>query len=164
MKFLITGSVRSNRGPRLILTLALFSFLFFLFLHFVREAGSTGFLPTSVQNNLYAGPDTNLALNAQAPPGFLMVLEDLHIDLFLFALLALFVGSLLYQARAAESIKRLLIYLIFALPLAFIAARALAFFYEWAAYLVLPAAAGTYLCTVGTIVFVLWDLYRTRPA
>jgi hypothetical protein len=165
MKFLITGSIHSARGPRLILTCALVFFLFFTGAHLAREAGSTGLAPDNVVANLYGGETRSLpALDdvREPPPGFLALLEDLHMDLFFFGLVGLFLGAVLYQVRAAPGTKRGLIYALFLFPLGFTCARGLTFFWRPAAWLVLPTAVGTYATIALIVGWILWDLYRTR--
>lgn len=161
MKFLITGSLRSTRGPRLIITLTLVGFLIFLAAHALREAGSTGFTPAAAQANLYGGPEALTALLAfEAPAGFLAILEDLHMDLFFFGLIALFLSSLLYQVRLSEATKRGWIYAAFTLPLLFVLARGAACFFAGAAYAVAPTALANYAGLTAMIAVILRDLYR----
>lgn len=159
MKFLITGSLRASNGPRLLVTSAILFFFCFTVAHLLREAGSTGLTPATIRQNLYAGP-TDALIASDAPPGFLAVLEDLHIDLFFFGLLGLLLGSVLYQVRVAETLKRGLIYALFLFPLLFILSRGCVYFFADAAYLVPPTGFLTYATLVGTQLLILRDLYR----
>ncbi len=163
MKFLITGSLRSDRGPRALITLSLVLFLCFTLAHALREFGSTGFVPEAVAASLYGGPHRDLSF-AEAPPGFIAILEDLHMDLFFFGLLALFLSSVLYQVRMRAAAKRALIYALFLFPLGHIAARALTFFFAGGAWLVTPAALGSYTTFAVAMLLILRDLYRAPPA
>ncbi|MEQ9364894.1 MAG: hypothetical protein RIF32_11655 [Leptospirales bacterium] len=162
MKFLITGSLRSARGPRTLITLSLALFILFIAAHAIRESGSTGLTFESVQANLYGGPHEDLSL-FEPPPGFIAILEDLHMDLFFFGLLGLFLGSILYQVRLDERAKQFLLYAIFLLPLAYIFSRGLSYFFAGAAFLVLPAAVASYFVLLLTMGLILRDLYRTAP-
>ncbi|MCR9143241.1 MAG: hypothetical protein NXI24_13380 [bacterium] len=164
MKFLITGSLRSSRGPRALVTLSLLLFFLFLAAHATREASATGCTPAAVQTNLYGGPHDEELSFSGPPPGFLAILEDLHMDLFFFGLLALFLGSILYQVRLGEGAKRILLYAIFLLPLGYIFARGLSYFYLTSAYFVVPLGIGCYLSLIAAMLLILRDLYRRESA
>lgn len=161
MKFLITGSLHSTHGPRMLISLTLVLFLLFTAAHAFREAGSTGLTPGAVSENLYGGPQTNLSF-FQPPPGFLAILEDLHMDLFFFGMLGLFLGSVLYQVRVGVLLKQILIFTLFGFPLLYICSRAATYFFSAAAYAVLPAAIGTYTTSIFTMGLILYDLYRQK--
>lgn len=158
MKFLITGSLRSDRGPRWILTCALIFLALFAAAHLLREAGSSGLSPAAFAANLHE-PGAEFTLTTP-PPGFLAMLEDLHIDLFLFGLLNLFLGAVLYQIRLPSGAKQAFLYTLSISALLFTFGRGLTFFTPlgaWPAYL---SGLVFYSATFALIALILLRLYE----
>jgi len=77
MKFLITGDIGSRKGPRKIITILLLFFLLFMILRLWREL---------LQIETYTVGSSAVA-----------ALEEAHIDLFLYSIIFLVLGSVFYQ-------------------------------------------------------------------
>lgn len=150
MKFLITGSLRTARGPRYLITMYLVCSLLFLLLRFYLDLVSN-----SVPAEFLSMRDFRMQ---EPPPGFLPLFEDLHIDLFLFSLLDLVLGTLLLQNRLLNRTYQLTAtYLVFGAALLYIAIRFLAGFHSWAAH---PVWSGILLAVHFIAVsFTLFDLH-----
>ena len=124
MKFLITGSIQSERGPRKILTFTIVLLVFFLFAHSVREIGTTGFFPSDIQASLYAGNETPAR-------SLLMVIEDLHTDLLLISMTILFLGSLLYQCSLAQRTRSIVLNVSFFFAVVYLLSRPAAVYFSF---------------------------------
>lgn len=154
MRFLVTGSIRSESGPRRILTGAIVFFLLFTLAHFAREWNSTGYSPDLVIQNL-GGED----FSSQA----VLLLEDLHIDLVLFGMALLFIGSVLYQVRGSRDLRNGVFLSLSVSVLFYILVRFLVPLASWMAYAVVLLFFLVHLFLLGVLIWILVDLYR-RPA
>ncbi len=159
MKFLITGSLRSDRGPRAILTCALIFLALFTVAHLLRETQSSGLTPAAFAQNLHE-PGAVFSIRTP-PPGFVAILEDLHIDLFLFGLMNLFLGAVLYQIRLPSRAKLALIYVLSISALFFTLARALTFFAAAAAWPAYLSGLMFYATCLTIIALILLRLYES---
>ncbi len=97
MKFLITGSVRSDKGPKKIIV---FTYIFFLFF---------------ILSNLYLSI-MNTSFNFQEflsllEPSFTIRLETVHIQLFLFLMFFLFNFAMLYQTKFSIKTKNMILFI-----------------------------------------------------
>ena len=152
MRFLVTGSIRSDHGPRRILTGALIFFLLFTAAHFAREWSSVGYSPRLIQENL--GGD----FSTQA----ILLLEDLHIDLVLFGMALLFIGSVLYQVRGSRQLRNGIFSTLSGLILAYVAVRFLVPLGSIFAYIVVGLYFTVHILMAGVLIWILTDLYRGR--
>ncbi len=125
MKFIVTGSIQSSRGPRLIVSCALIFIILFIAAHAVREIQATGFYPAQIRENL-----------GGEGKSFVLILEDLHIDIFLFSMALLFLFSILYQTGLSIAAKNSLIYASFFSALINVVSRAACVWTGEASYLV----------------------------
>ena len=125
MKFLITGAIRSASGPRRLLTFTLLFLVLFVITHGLREYYHSGVTPAQIRVNLFglksAAPGSEVAMGS--PPSPLLILEDLHIDLLLYSLTLLFLGSVFLQTRAPLPLKMRLFTLLSILALIYVLAR-----------------------------------------
>ncbi|MCB1138767.1 MAG: hypothetical protein KDK23_08430 [Leptospiraceae bacterium] len=152
MRFLVTGSIRSDNGPRTILTGALIFFLLFTLAHFAREWNSTGATPAEVQASLGQEDFSTQAI---------LLLEDLHIDLVLFGMALLFIGSVLYQVRGSRRLRNGIFLTLSTLILLYIVSRFLVPLNEFMAYPVVALFYGVHTLMFGTLLWILQDLYRS---
>ncbi len=90
MRFFITGKLQSKIGPRQILTTTLFMLLIFIAIHGIKETLGLGLRPQSIAQELHRLTD----FGYRSP---LILLEDMHIYLLLFTMIALFLGALIYN-------------------------------------------------------------------
>ncbi|GIX42493.1 MAG: hypothetical protein KatS3mg129_2226 [Leptospiraceae bacterium] len=94
MKFLVTGNIRSNQGPRNVIVFAYVFFLLFIisnfYLHFINTSFSYKEFLKLIE------------------PSFTLRLEELHINLFLFGMYFLFTLAMLYQTKFSLKKKNLL--------------------------------------------------------
>lgn len=154
MKFLITGGARSPSGPRQVLTFALFFLLLFVVIHGFREANTTGVFPAEIAKNLHGETDTPAARSA------LLVLEDLHVDLLLFSMLYLFIGSLVIQAQMSFPQKKLTLVIVFVVLLVNFASRPATAVLPGFAFVVSVSAVVLHLLLSALIIFLMLDLYK----
>lgn len=152
MRFLVTGSIRSDSGPRRILTGALLFLLLFTVAHFAREWNSVGYSPNLIQKNLGGEFSTQAIL----------LLEDLHIDLVLFGMSLLFIGSVLYQVRGSRALRNGVFSLLSGLILLYVATRFLVPLAHIFAYLVALLFYVVHLMMALVLLWILTDLYRGR--
>ena len=96
MKFLVTGSLKKKKGPRLLISFVAVYFLLYLGLRFFL--GNNGGV---------------LDGNYQSPSGLTLVLEEMHEDFFYFGLIVLFAGSVLRE-MFERKIRFVLLYILFA--------------------------------------------------
>ena len=150
MRFLVTGSIRSDNGPRKILTGALIFFHLFTAAHFAREWSSVGYSPAQVNENL-GGEFSSQAV---------LLLEDLHIDLVLFGMALLFIGSVLYQIRGSRTLRNGIFLGLSVLILVYIAARFLVPLSGVFAYAVVFLYFSVHAMLAGVLIWILVDLYR----
>lgn len=162
MKFLVTGTLRSKSGPRRLCALTLLLFLAFAAVHFAREFYATGLAPAEVRRNLYGTPMGEAGL-LQSPRSPLMILEDLHVDLLLYSVLFLFIGSLLVQSRFGPIIRKVGLGSFFFLILSYLVARILTAYFPWLAYSVGPLSILFHGWLVALIGLLLYDLYAPMP-
>lgn len=120
MKFLITGKIHQSRGPRAILTLALLFIALFVAAHFLRDALTLGLSPERIARN--ADPGITGADRIAA------LLEELHVDLFLYAMTLLTVSASLFELRLSASTKKFVVYAMHGFVLAALTARGTAGF------------------------------------
>jgi len=97
MKFLITGTVRSNQGPRKIILFTYVLFFLFIISNFYLNLTRISF-------------DYNEFIQL-LEPSFTIRLEELHINLFLFGMYFLFNFAMLYQTRFSISLKNIIFFL-----------------------------------------------------
>ncbi|HBS03367.1 MAG TPA: hypothetical protein DEA96_00275 [Leptospiraceae bacterium] len=152
MRFLVTGSIRSDHGPRRILTGALIFFLLFTGAHFAREWSSVGYTPQRIQENLGGEFSTQAIL----------LLEDLHIDLVLFGMALLFIGSVLYQVRGSRNFRNGIFTTLSGLILAYVAVRFLVPLGAIFSYLVAALYFLVHALLAGVLIWILTDLYRGK--
>lgn len=104
MRFLITGTIYQSKGPRRLLIWTLFFFLIFYIARVITFFEKFGTHPQDVflisQNISWS-----------------LILEDIHIDLFLMMLACVLTSSCIIQTLWKELLKLTLIVLLFALPL-----------------------------------------------
>ena len=146
MKFLVTGSIRSNRGPRLIIALSLLAFLLFFAAYWAREFINLGFWPGDIQAAVRGGQ-----MGVDPGRGLVLMLEDLHIDFLTNAVLLLFLTSLLFQLPHSLFIKKGLTLAAFICAFTYIMSRAGVLLYGPLAYVTFAAALGSIL--IGMVLF-----------
>lgn len=158
MKFLATGGLHGSRGPRLAITLCLLLLTLFLIGHGVRESLYWGFSPSRAASEL------TLPLQGHSwhspPPGIVGAMEDLHVDLFLFAFVFLFAGATLQQLLLPPSVRRALLWLAGMTPALYLLARFLMHLFAplaWAALIAAPALYGVYATLIVLILRLLWQ-------
>ncbi len=154
MKFLVTGGARSPAGPRQVLTFALTFLLLFVIAHGIREANTTGIFPADVVKSLHGEGGTPRAESA------LLVLEDLHVDLVLFSMIFLFLGSLVIQAQMSFFQKKLTLFVLFVLLLVNFASRPAAAAYPGFAIFVSVSAVLLHGFLFSLVAFLMLDLYK----
>lgn len=149
MKFLITGPLRTARGPRRIVAFSLFFFCLFLLAHGYREIAVYGLTPQEMATNIHG--------SAQLPAArsFRAALEDAHVDIFLYALLLLFLDSIHYQIGP----RRLLPNAAWTAALLLVLARMGALYFAPAVYLWWLAALALHLLLAIMLVRILRFLY-----
>lgn len=164
MKFFVTGSLTSARGPRLILTWTLGLLLCFIGAHLAREVLNDGFWPADLaalhSPDALEYPDWSESM----APGFAARLEEFHVDVFLFSMAALILSAILYQAHGSERLRRGLITALFALPLAYAACKLALFFlpaFAWPTFVFSTLLHGAY---GAALLWCLAFLYRARSA
>jgi hypothetical protein len=135
----------------LILTGALLLFLLFTMAHFAREWFTTGPTPDIIFENL-----GQLGFAEQA----ILLLEDLHIDLVLFSMALLFIGSVLFQTRGSLHLKMRIYLVLSASIVLYIAARFLVPLGMGFAYSVAVLYYGVHLLLAFIFLWLLLDLYR----
>ena len=167
MKFFITGAVRSPAGPRRILTYALLFLLFFLVAHGIREFAQVGSSPAAIRRNLAGSPPPSDVRPAPPggvvnAPGFIVLLEDLHVDLFLYSLVSLFLGSLVIQARLSPGWKKFWVLFLFAAPLCYAGFKPATRYLPILAHGVFFAGILFHLGTGALTGRLLLDLYRDK--
>lgn len=101
MRFFITGTLQSKHGPRQILTGALFLLLLFVFSYAAKEFLRLGFTPESIAAELHR----SMPFGERS---MLSLWEELHIDLLVFSMLMLLLGSLVYHLPYAQKTKSIL--------------------------------------------------------
>ncbi|MCB1326288.1 MAG: hypothetical protein H7A21_06490 [Spirochaetales bacterium] len=126
MRFLITGALRAAGGPRKLLSLALIGFGLFVLSRATLDLAELGLTPETVRGALHR--DSGVAA------GWLPALERLHVDLFLYSTLALFLSALLVQARLSPRTRQSLVYLVFVIPFCGALVRLLAYPLSGAAF------------------------------
>jgi hypothetical protein len=154
VKFLVTGSIRSNRGPRLIVALSLLAFLLFFAAYWAREFVTIGFWPADIQAAI-RGNDLDTGR------GLVLMLEDLHIDLLTNAVLLMFLTSLLFQLPHSLTLKKGLTLAAFLCALAYITSRPGVLLFEPLAYVTFIAAFGSIL--IGIVLFAVCLHYLFAP-
>ncbi len=155
MKFLITGSIRSARGPRLIVTFTLIFLLLFLAAHGLRDIQQTGYYPSEIQASLFRG-------NAPGKSrSFLIVLEDLHIDLLLYSIVLLFVTSLLNECGLGRGMKTALMVLLFSSTLIYALSRPGAYYVKELAWLVFGAGHVFHVTAGLSMTYLLYYLWSS---
>jgi hypothetical protein len=163
MKFFVTGSLASARGPRLILTWTLLLLASFVAAHLAREILSDGLWPDDLAAALHSSEALDYAdWSDSMAPGFAARLEEFHVDLFLFSMAALILSAILYQAQGPERLRRALIVALFALPLVYATFKLALFFFSAFAW---PAFAASTLLHGAYAVALAWCLtflYRAR--
>ncbi len=92
MKFFITGTIRSSKGPRAILTFTLLFFLVFLGMNAALLFAQTGLLPSQIVD--------------KHEPSTVMRLERAHVQLFLFTMVYIITASIFFQTRMGHRAKR----------------------------------------------------------
>lgn len=133
MKFFITGTIRSEKGPRAILTFTLLFFLVFLAMNVALLFAQTGLLPSQIAE--------------LHEPSTVMRLERTHVQLFLFTLVYVISASIFFQTRIGPGFKRFGLF----------AGALLTFFYIVSYPLLLTAdALPVYLYSIATIAVHLW--------
>ncbi len=165
MKFFVTGSLASARGPRLILTWTLLLLACFTAAHLARETLSDGFWPGDLAAALHSPEALDYAnWNDSMAPGFAARLEEFHVDLFLFSMAALILSAILYQAHGPERLRRALIATLFALPLSHAACKLALFFFEAFAWPTFALSALLHGAYGAALLWCLSFLYRARGA
>lgn len=117
MKFLVTGSIRSDRGPRLIVSLTLVGFFLFFLAYWLREFDAMGFWPGRMIESVRG-------IGAEEGRSAILMLEDLHVDLLSHSVLLLFLVSLLFQLPTSLFWKKFLTWASFLSCFAYILGRA----------------------------------------
>ncbi|MBI3394468.1 MAG: hypothetical protein HY042_01395 [Spirochaetia bacterium] len=92
----------------------------------------------------------------------LLLLEDIHIDLVLFSMTILFLGSLLFQAKLRQGAKRTWIMLVSISALAYVLTRPLVIFAPITAPLVTISGLLLHLSLFAVMIIILVDLYGKR--
>ena len=144
MKFFITGNLQSKRGPRLILALALFMLLLFVIVHAIREGLQIGYSIAAITKELY----TATKLNIITP---LSIIEDLHINLLLFAMVLLLIGGLLYHLPLHLFYKHFIFFTLNLLVLVYLAAKITTHFYAVFAVITLVSGVLLYVSFIATL-------------
>ncbi|KAB2933467.1 MAG: hypothetical protein F9K24_06355 [Leptonema illini] len=146
MKFFITGTIRSEKGPRAILTFTLLFFLVFLAMNVALLFAQTGLLPSQIAE--------------LHEPSTVMRLERTHVQLFLFTLVYVITASIFFQTRIGPGAKRF----------GLLAGALLTFFYvvsypllltadAWPVYSYSIASITVHLWYALLIAYLLFDLY-----
>lgn len=129
-------------------------FLLFTAAHFAREWNATGHSPETVTANL-----TGQGFADQA----ILLLEDLHIDLVLFGMFLLFVGSVLFQVRGSKTAKNAIFIALAVGILLYIVCR---FLVPLGSLFAIAVTGLFYAVHAAMVVILLWlllDLYRGQP-
>lgn len=164
MKFFVTGSLSSARGPRLILTWTLGLLTCFIAAHLAREVLNDGFWPADLAD-LHSPEALEYAdWSESMAPGFAARLEEFHVDIFLFSMAALILSAILYQAHGPERLRRALITALFALPLSYAACKLALFFFPAFAWPTFVFSALMHAAYGAALLWCLAFLYRPRSA
>jgi hypothetical protein len=146
MKFFITGTIRSEKGPRAILTFTLLFFLVFLSMNVILLYVQTGLLPSQIIN--------------LHEPSTVMRLERTHVQLFLFTLVYVISASIFFQTRIRPGFKRFGLLFGALLTLLYIISYPLLIMTDvWLVYLYSIAVIAVHVWYTALIAYLLYDLY-----
>ena len=152
MKFLITGQLRSARGPRRIISFSLLFFFLFLCAHAFREIAVYGITPAEIATVIYGSAE------APAARGLKAALEDVHLDIFLYSLVLLFLDSLYYQVPPA---RRLLPNTTWLSALLFVGAKIAALYFSPAIYFWIASGVALHLFLLAMMYRIVRFLYSS---
>ncbi len=155
MKFLITGKLNEARGPRRITTLAIVFFAFFILAHIFREINAYGITPEEIAASFHG------QAGEPAARSWKVLLEEIHIDSILYALVLLFLDSVLYQTPPPRTARRLA-NAAWISALGFLSAKAAAFFTPVAVYPLLILGTALHCLLAAMIVRILRFLYFAK--